>query len=49
MPNPKGPKQQKKPNLPTGPQLPYGESATGSKKARTANHSRQKQKTHHDM
>ncbi|WLV24394.1 small acid-soluble spore protein P [Aciduricibacillus chroicocephali] len=49
MSNPKGPKQQKQPNLPLGPDMPYGEPTSGNKKVKTGNHSRQKQKSHHDM
>ena len=48
-PNPKGPKQQKKPNLPLGPKQPYGEPISGSKRERIANRSGQNSKTHHDM
>jgi|GEM_PF-1240116 len=46
---PKGPKQQKRVNIPLGPKQPYGEPISGSKKDKQANHSRQNQKTHHDM
>ncbi|VEF48462.1 acid-soluble spore protein P [Bacillus freudenreichii] len=48
-PNPKGPKQQKQPNLPQSPEQPYGEPLSGSKKVKQANHSRQNQKSSHDM
>ncbi|ELK45101.1 small acid-soluble spore protein P [Halobacillus sp. BAB-2008] len=44
-----GPKQQKQPNLPLGPDQGYEEPAQGSHKVKTANHSRQKQKSSHDM
>lgn len=46
---PKGPKQQKEPNLPKAPSLPYGEGLDGSKKVKNRNHSRQKYNPHHDM
>lgn len=48
-PNPKGPKQQEKPNLPKSPKQPYGEPLKGSKKVKNANHSRQKKGASHDM
>ena len=38
---PKGPKQNKNPDLPQSPEQPYGEPLKGSKKVKTANHSRQ--------
>ncbi|MBA2173678.1 small acid-soluble spore protein P [Halobacillus locisalis] len=44
-----GPKQQKAPHLPKSPQMGYGESMEGSHKVKTANHSRNKQKSSHDM
>ena len=44
-----GPKQQEQPNLPLGPKQAYGEPAQGSHKVKTANHSRQNQKSSHDM
>ncbi len=46
---PKGPKQQERVNLPKSPQQPYGEPLSGSKKVKNANHSRQKQKSDHDL
>ena len=46
---PKGPKQQKEPNLPKSPKQPYGEPMKGSHKVNQQNHSGQKQKTDHDM
>ncbi|WP_090866431.1 small acid-soluble spore protein P [Oceanobacillus limi] len=46
---PKGPKQQKQPDLPLGPEQPYGEPTSGSKKVKNRNHSRQKQNPHHDL
>ncbi|MUK88914.1 small acid-soluble spore protein P [Ornithinibacillus sp. L9] len=46
---PKGPKQQKQPDLPLGPEQPYGEPLSGSKKVKNRNHSRQKQNPHHDF
>lgn len=46
---PKGPKQQKKPELPKGPKQPYGEPMQGSHKVKQRNHSRQKHNPHHDM
>ncbi|WP_163528086.1 small acid-soluble spore protein P [Halobacillus ihumii] len=49
MSTPKGPKQQKQPNLPKSPDQPYGEPLSGSHKVKNANHSRQNQKSHHDM
>ncbi|UOQ91573.1 small acid-soluble spore protein P [Halobacillus shinanisalinarum] len=49
MSTPKGPKQQKNPNLPKSPDQPYGEPLKGSHKVKQTNHSRQKQKTSHDM
>lgn len=45
----KGPKQQDRVQLPNSPQQPYGEPLSGSKKVKNANHSRQNQKSHHDM
>ncbi|GGA80718.1 small acid-soluble spore protein P [Ornithinibacillus halotolerans] len=48
-PNPKGPKQQKQPNLPKSPDLPLGEGLDGSKKVKNKNHSRQKHNPHHGM
>ena len=47
--NRKGPKQQEQPNLPKSVKQPYGEPMAGSHKVKTKNHSRQKQKTSHDM
>ncbi|ARI77133.1 small acid-soluble spore protein P [Halobacillus mangrovi] len=44
-----GPKQQKTPNLPKGPQQEYGDPMAGSHKVKQANHSRDKQKSSHDM
>ncbi|MBN8236550.1 small acid-soluble spore protein P [Halobacillus kuroshimensis] len=44
-----GPKQQTRPDIPLGPDQAYGEKAQGSHKAKQARHSRQKQKTSHDM
>ncbi|UOQ42768.1 small acid-soluble spore protein P [Halobacillus salinarum] len=46
---PKGPKQQKAPHLPKSPSQPYGEPMEGSHKVKNANHSRQNQRTSHDM
>ena len=46
---PKGPKQKKKPDLPQSPVQPYGEPLQGSKKVKTANHSRQKHNPHHGV
>ncbi|WP_181349064.1 small acid-soluble spore protein P [Thalassobacillus sp. CUG 92003] len=46
---PKGPKQQKRPNLPESPTQPYGEPLSGSHKVKNANHSRDKKNTSHDM
>lgn len=48
-PNPKGPRQQAKPNLPKSPEQPYGEPLKGSKKVKNANHSRQTKDASHDM
>ncbi|MGP4074329.1 small acid-soluble spore protein P [Halobacillus sp. K22] len=48
-PRKKGPKQQTKPNLTTGPDQPYGTPIEGSHKVKNQNHSRQNQKTSHDM
>ncbi|MFD2638889.1 small acid-soluble spore protein P [Piscibacillus salipiscarius] len=47
--NPKGPKQQKEPNLPKSPKQPYGEPMQGSHKVKQQNHSRQNQKSDHDL
>ncbi|MFC0301695.1 small acid-soluble spore protein P [Virgibacillus soli] len=47
--NPKGPKQNKNPNLPKSPDLPYGESLDGSKKVKQANHSRQNKNPGHGL
>ncbi|MCA0970164.1 small acid-soluble spore protein P [Halobacillus litoralis] len=44
-----GPKQQKAPHLPKSPKQGYGEPMEGSHKVKTANHSRNNQKTSHDM
>ncbi|MFC7064046.1 small acid-soluble spore protein P [Halobacillus seohaensis] len=49
MPRKKGPKQNDQPNLPLSPKQGYGEKLSGSHKVKTANHSRQKQKTSHDL
>lgn len=46
---PKGPKQQKQPNLPKSPDQPYGEPLSGSKKVKNKNHSRQNHNPGHDM
>lgn len=46
---PKGPKQQERPKLPQSPAQPYGEPLSGSKKVKTANHSRQKNNPHHGL
>ncbi|NIK11522.1 small acid-soluble spore protein P [Alkalibacillus almallahensis] len=46
---PKGPKQQEKPDLPKSPKQPYGKPMQGSHKVKQKNHTRQKQKTDHDM
>ncbi|WP_010095546.1 small acid-soluble spore protein P [Ornithinibacillus scapharcae] len=46
---PKGPKQQKEPNLPLSPDLPYGEGLDGSKKVKNKNHSRQNRNPHHGL
>lgn len=48
-PRPKGPKQQKHPNLPQSPKQPYGEPLSGSHKVKNRNHSRQNKNTSHDM
>lgn len=48
-PRPKGPKQQEQPNLPESPKQPYGEPLSGSHKVKNKNHSRQNQKSSHDM
>ncbi|KHE71566.1 small acid-soluble spore protein P [Halobacillus sp. BBL2006] len=44
-----GPKQQKDPKLPQSPQQGYGEPLAGSHKVKQANHTRDKQKSSHDM
>lgn len=44
-----GPKQQKSPNLPKSPQQEYNDPIDGSHKIKQANHSRNNQKTSHDM
>ncbi|TFB14660.1 small acid-soluble spore protein P [Filobacillus milosensis] len=46
---PKGPKQQEEPNLPKSPKQTYGKPMQGSHKVKQRNHSRQKQKSDHDM
>jgi len=48
-PRPKGPKQQKHPNLPKSPKQPYGEPLSGSKKERKANHSGQNRNPGHGL
>ncbi|WP_077622799.1 small acid-soluble spore protein P [Sediminibacillus massiliensis] len=49
MTRPKGPKQQKEPDLPKSPQQPYGEPLSGSHEVKNKNHTRQKRKSSHDM
>ncbi|WP_173915704.1 small acid-soluble spore protein P [Halobacillus sp. Marseille-Q1614] len=44
-----GPKQQEHPDLPKSVQQGYGEKISGSHKVKTASHSRQNQKSSHDM
>jgi len=46
---PKGPKQNKTPDLPQSPQQPYGEPLQGSKKVKNKNHSRQNHNPHHGL
>lgn len=46
---PKGPKQQKQPDLPQGPVQPYGEPTSGSKKVKKRNHSGQNRNPHHGL
>ncbi|GGN63347.1 MULTISPECIES: small acid-soluble spore protein P [Oceanobacillus] len=46
---PKGPKQNKNPDLPQSPVQPYGEPLSGSKKTKKANHSRQNYNPHHGL
>lgn len=46
---PKGPKQQKKVDLPQSPQQPYGEPLSGSKKVKNRNHSGQNHNPHHGL
>jgi small acid-soluble spore protein P (minor) len=46
---PKGPKQNKKPDLPKSPAQPYGEPLSGSKKVKNKNHSRQNYNSIHGM
>ncbi|WP_250889725.1 small acid-soluble spore protein P [Virgibacillus dakarensis] len=47
--NPKGPKQQERPNLPKSPKQRYSEPLDGSHKVKNRNHSRQKNDANHDM
>ncbi|MBH0229793.1 small acid-soluble spore protein P [Halobacillus yeomjeoni] len=44
-----GPKQQRRPKLPKSPEQGMGEAMSGSHKVKTANHSRDKQKSSHDL
>ncbi|GAB4073844.1 hypothetical protein GCM10028778_13470 [Barrientosiimonas marina] len=46
---PKGPKQQKEPDLPESPKQPYGEPLKGSHKDKQRNHSGQKHNPHHGL
>lgn len=48
-PRPKGPKQTEQPNLPQSPKQPYSEPLSGSHQVKNKNHSRQKQKSDHDL
>lgn len=45
----KGPKQQKKPDLPQSPKQPYGEPLSGSKKEKKANHSGENHNPQHGL
>ncbi|RWZ60149.1 small acid-soluble spore protein P [Halobacillus fulvus] len=44
-----GPKQNPEPNLPASPDQEYGVPLKGSHKVKQKNHSRQNQKSSHDM
>lgn len=49
MVRPKGPKQQKKPDLPKSPKQPYGEPLSGSKKDKMGNNSRENYNPNHGL
>jgi small acid-soluble spore protein P (minor) len=46
---PKGPKQQKNPNIPNGPRQPYGEPLDGSKKVKKRNQTGQNYNPGHGL